>query len=76
MASHHDDDTMPEQTEGYKLSQPKQSLAEYHQMGMLSSSFAFDAAAFEVEEEGERVGQAQGLSAFWRLLCLVARLQV
>ncbi|KAK1241144.1 hypothetical protein MKX08_001118 [Trichoderma sp. CBMAI-0020] len=32
MASHHDDDTMPEQTEGYKLSQPKQSLAEYHQM--------------------------------------------
>lgn len=39
MASHHDDDTMPEQTEGYKLSQPKQSLAEYHQMGMLSSSF-------------------------------------
>ncbi|KAL7924533.1 immunoglobulin E-set [Trichoderma austrokoningii] len=32
MASSHDDDTMPEQTEGYKLSQPKQTLAEYHQM--------------------------------------------
>lgn len=24
---------MPEETQGYKLSQPKQSLAEYHQMG-------------------------------------------
>ncbi len=32
MASH-DDDTMPEETQGYKLSQPKQSLAEYQQMG-------------------------------------------
>ncbi|KAK4085673.1 uncharacterized protein Triagg1_663 [Trichoderma aggressivum f. europaeum] len=31
MASH-DDDTMPEETQGYKLSQPKQSLAEYNQM--------------------------------------------
>ncbi|OAA69522.1 rho-gdp dissociation inhibitor [Cordyceps fumosorosea ARSEF 2679] len=31
MASH-DDDTMPEETQGYKLSQPKQSLAEYEQM--------------------------------------------
>lgn len=39
MASHHDDDTMPDQTAGYKLSQPKQSLAEYDQMGMFSSSF-------------------------------------
>ncbi|KFH45163.1 Rho GDP-dissociation inhibitor-like protein [Hapsidospora chrysogenum ATCC 11550] len=28
----HDDDTMPEETQGYKLSQPKQSLAEYQQM--------------------------------------------
>jgi Rho GDP-dissociation inhibitor len=27
------DDTMPEQTAGYKLSQPKQSLAEYQNMG-------------------------------------------
>ena len=34
MASNqHDDDTMPEETQGYKLSQPKQSLAEYQQMG-------------------------------------------
>lgn len=32
MASHHDDDVMPEATQGYKLSQPKQSLAEYQQM--------------------------------------------
>ncbi|KAL8346915.1 hypothetical protein RB601_003441 [Gaeumannomyces tritici] len=31
MASH-EDDTMPEETQGYKLSQPKQSLAEYSQM--------------------------------------------
>lgn len=31
MASH-DDDTMPEETTGYKLSQPKQSLAEYQNM--------------------------------------------
>lgn len=37
MASH-DDDTMPEETQGYKLSQPKQSLAEYQQMGRCSSS--------------------------------------
>lgn len=34
MASNtHEDDTMPEETQGYKLSQPKQSLAEYQQMG-------------------------------------------
>jgi Rho GDP-dissociation inhibitor len=31
-ATNHDD-TMPEETQGYKLSQPKQSLAEYKQMG-------------------------------------------
>lgn len=29
----HDDDAAPEQTPGYKLSQPKQSLAEYQNMG-------------------------------------------
>jgi len=28
----YDDDTMPEETAGYKLSQPKQSLAQYQQM--------------------------------------------
>lgn len=33
MATHHDEDTMPEETQGYKLSQPKQSIAEYQQMG-------------------------------------------
>lgn len=33
MASHEAEDTMPEETSGYKLSQPKQSLAEYQQMG-------------------------------------------
>lgn len=38
MASHHDEDTMPEETQGYKLSQPKQSMAEYQQMGELSHS--------------------------------------
>jgi Rho GDP-dissociation inhibitor len=32
MASH-DEDTMPEETQGYKLSQPKQSLADYQKMG-------------------------------------------
>lgn len=37
MASH-DDDAMPEETQGYKLSQPKQSLAEYEQMGKPSFS--------------------------------------
>lgn len=26
---------MPEETQGYKLSQPKQSLAEYQQMGKI-----------------------------------------
>ncbi|OHF00423.1 RHO protein GDP dissociation inhibitor [Colletotrichum orchidophilum] len=34
MASHEQEDTMPEETQGYKLSQPKQSLAEYQKMGM------------------------------------------
>lgn len=34
MASN-EDDTMPEETQGYKLSQPKQSLAEYQQMGKI-----------------------------------------
>lgn len=28
-----DDDLLPENTSGYKLSQPKQSLAEYQKMG-------------------------------------------
>jgi Rho GDP-dissociation inhibitor len=32
MASH-EDDNLPEETQGYKLSQPKQSLAEYQNMG-------------------------------------------
>lgn len=35
MADH--DEVLPEETSGYKLSQPKQSLAEYQQMGELSS---------------------------------------
>lgn len=39
MASHHDEDTMPEETQGYKLSQPKQSIAEYQQMGMSINTF-------------------------------------
>ena len=39
MASHHDEDTMPEETQGYKLSQPKQSLAEYQQMGMSINTY-------------------------------------
>ena len=34
MSTQHDDDHLPEETQGYKLSQPKQSLAEYAQMGM------------------------------------------
>lgn len=33
MASHDDNDHLPEETQGYKLSQPKQSLAEYQNMG-------------------------------------------
>lgn len=33
MASNDQDDHMPEETQGYKLSQPKQSLAEYQNMG-------------------------------------------
>jgi len=34
MASNgHDEEILPEQTQGYKLSQPKQSLAEYENMG-------------------------------------------
>ncbi|EAA33032.2 hypothetical protein GE21DRAFT_5580 [Neurospora crassa] len=32
MAGGHDEDLMPEDNSGYKLSQPKQSLAEYHKM--------------------------------------------
>lgn len=37
MADH--DEVLPEETSGYKLSQPKQSLAEYQQMGELASAF-------------------------------------
>jgi hypothetical protein len=39
MASH-DDELMPENTSGYKISQPKQSLADYQKMGM-STTFWF-----------------------------------
>lgn len=35
MASN-EEDHMPEETQGYKLSQPKQSLAEYQNMGACS----------------------------------------
>jgi hypothetical protein len=34
MASH-EEDSMPDETQGYKMSQPKQSLATYQQMGKL-----------------------------------------
>lgn len=50
MASH-DDDTMPEETQGYKLSQPKQSLAEYQQMGRYTLSSLDDL-------DGRRVSEA------------------
>ncbi|KAK3987629.1 hypothetical protein QBC44DRAFT_371962 [Cladorrhinum sp. PSN332] len=33
--THQDDDLLPENTSGYKLSQPKQSLAEYQKMAAL-----------------------------------------
>lgn len=43
MASHDDNDHLPEETQGYKLSQPKQSLAEYQNMGTYSSfGFSFE----------------------------------
>lgn len=44
MASH-DDDVMPEETQGYKLSQPKQSLAEYEKMGELEFEYYMAARA-------------------------------
>ena len=44
MASH-DDDLMPENTSGYKISQPKQSLADYQKMGMSSSRCQYKIAA-------------------------------
>lgn len=39
MAGGHDEDLMPEDNSGYKLSQPKQSLAEYQKMGMFRPLF-------------------------------------
>jgi len=33
MTQQHDDDLLPENTSGYKLSQPKLGLAEYQKMG-------------------------------------------
>lgn len=41
MATQHDEDTMPEETQGYKLSQPKQSIAEYQQMGKFRPPLRF-----------------------------------
>ena len=40
MASH-EEDLMPENTSGYKISQPKQSLATYQQMGKSRSFLSF-----------------------------------
>jgi Rho GDP-dissociation inhibitor len=37
MASH-DEELMPENTSGYKISQPKQSLADYQKMGMSTNT--------------------------------------
>ncbi|GAW14416.1 hypothetical protein ANO14919_038180 [Xylariales sp. No.14919] len=39
MASHEDNDHLPEETQGYKLSQPKQSLTEYQNMGKTEVTF-------------------------------------
>ena len=47
MASH-DDDTMPEETQGYKLSQPKQSLAEYQNMGVYTYISLFPFWLFDI----------------------------
>lgn len=41
MASQDENDHLPEETQGYKLSQPKQSLAEYQNMGMYKGFFFF-----------------------------------
>jgi hypothetical protein len=43
----HEDDLTPENTSGYKLSQPKQSLAEYQKMGKSNRrSFEFCVVCF------------------------------
>ncbi|OHW97037.1 rho protein GDP dissociation inhibitor containing protein [Colletotrichum incanum] len=67
MASHEQEDTMPEETQGYKLSQPKQSLAEYQKMALIRDFYtspdivraAHGLGAFELMEEGEQQQQQQ-----------------
>ncbi|KAJ0364839.1 hypothetical protein COL26b_012347 [Colletotrichum chrysophilum] len=55
MASHEQEDTMPEETQGYKLSQPKQSLAEYQKMVLAAHGVNVD--TYELgdfdQEDGE-----------------------
>jgi hypothetical protein len=50
MASHHDDEPMPEETQGYKLSQPKQSLAEYKNMGTYCFFLVFSCLKAEFDD--------------------------
>lgn len=64
MASHHDEDTMPEETQGYKLSQPKQSLAEYQQMGMSINTFQLPPARKEYTINGQRTNLSENKCVF------------
>ncbi|KAK2027402.1 RHO protein GDP dissociation inhibitor [Colletotrichum zoysiae] len=67
MASHEQEDTMPEETQGYKLSQPKQSLAEYQKMALIRDFYtclntvraAHGLATYELQEEDEHQQQQQ-----------------
>lgn len=64
MASHHDEDTMPEETQGYKLSQPKQSLAEYQQMGMSTNTFQKPPARKGYTINGRRTNLSENKCVF------------
>ncbi|KAL2875703.1 rho GDP dissociation inhibitor [Colletotrichum sp. CLE4] len=54
MASHEQEDTMPEETQGYKLSQPKQSLAEYQKMEMADGMLNIHLMAHLTKKQQEK----------------------
>ena len=54
----HEEELLPENTSGYKISQPKQTLAAYQQMGKSRSFLSFPEQTRQVSQTGQAVPRA------------------
>ena len=69
---HHDDELKPEGTTGYKLSQPKQSMADYQNMGTWRVTRRAKVAIRENSLPVADFFHAIGLAAVSRVLVILA----